>query len=63
MRTEATHVICCPTSKFDGKRVRVIAERWYDIKSDSHKHDVFEVELVDTGERGAVPRRFLAEVR
>lgn len=62
MRTEATHVICCPTSEHDGKRVRVISDFGYDENADSYDRACVEVEMVDTGVCGSIERRYLSEV-
>ncbi|MBR7999235.1 hypothetical protein [Burkholderia vietnamiensis] len=62
MRTEATHVICCPTSEHDGKRVRVISDFGYDDATDTYDRRLVEVEMIDTGVCGSIERRYLAEV-
>ncbi|HDR8930513.1 hypothetical protein [Burkholderia vietnamiensis] len=63
MRTEATHVICCPTSEHDGKRIRVISDFGYDEDADSYDRSRVEVEMIDTGVCGSIERRYLSEVQ
>ncbi|QBQ99243.1 hypothetical protein [Paraburkholderia pallida] len=61
---EATHVICCPASPNDGKRVRVISDPGYNCRDDVvGDSNWLTVELVDTGVVGSIERRFLAEVQ
>ncbi|HDR9026813.1 TPA: hypothetical protein QDB14_000980 [Burkholderia vietnamiensis] len=63
MRTEATHVICCPGSPNDGKRVRLLSEYGYNPRTDTYERGWVDVEMVDTGVIGNIERRFLAEVQ
>lgn len=60
---DATHVICCPTSEFDGKRCIVLSDFGYDEDTDAYYRDRVNVELVDTGQIGSIDRRFLTEMQ
>jgi hypothetical protein len=61
---DATHVICCPASPNDGKRVRVISDPGYNVRDDVVDDPMWvTVEMIDTGMVGSIERRFLAEVQ
>jgi hypothetical protein len=55
-------VFCCPTSPNDGKRVRYLGCPGYNIARDEYDVDFYDVELVDSGQRAGVHKRFLTEV-
>lgn len=59
---DATHVICCPASPNDGKRVRILSEHGYNPNTDAIERGWVEVEMLDTGVVGNIERRFLSEV-
>ncbi|KVH52903.1 hypothetical protein WS89_31190 [Burkholderia sp. MSMB1072] len=63
MRTEATHVICCPASPNDGKRVRIVADPGYNVREDVVDDSAWlTVEMVDTSMIGSIERRFVSEI-
>ena len=63
MRTEAIHVICCPASPNDGKRVLIVADPGYNVRDDIVDDPAWvTVEMVDTGVTGSVERRFVTEI-
>jgi len=59
----ATHVICCPASANDGKRVRLVSEHGYNPNTDAYERGWVEVEMLETGVTGSIERPFLAEVQ